>query len=234
MSRVKAELTADVARRVFTINESGDLCWAIDRPGKVKAGDIAGSMGVNYRYVTFGGRSYLVHRVVWLMSCGSWPDGEIDHINRIKTDNRIENLRCVPRAENMQNASGDIGFQVRGGRYRARISINGKTKYLGTYDSEDGARAAYYSAKRIHHAGARVNIGGPTDVDYLLSESRPPKPTKSSSGFVGVRINKKTGRFSARVSIGGRWRHVGTFDTAEEAVSARESAIISAGLSRRI
>ena len=49
------------------------------------------------------GRNYAGHRVAWLLHYGKWPEHHIDHINGIKTDNRITNLRDVPREANMQN-----------------------------------------------------------------------------------------------------------------------------------
>ena len=53
-----------------------------------------------YRYVEINGISYYSHRLIWFMHYGTWPKGQIDHINGIKDDNRIENLREATASEN--------------------------------------------------------------------------------------------------------------------------------------
>jgi hypothetical protein len=53
----------------------------------------------------FKGKTYLSHRVAWLLYYGEWPNEDIDHINGVRHDNRIENLRDVSRSANMMNAS---------------------------------------------------------------------------------------------------------------------------------
>jgi HNH endonuclease len=45
------------------------------------------------------------HRAAWVIVHGEWPKGEIDHINRVRSDNRLSNLRVVSHAENCQNRS---------------------------------------------------------------------------------------------------------------------------------
>ena len=103
------------------------------------AGTEAGSEHVyGYRNVCINYISYPVHRIVWLYVHGSWPN-EIDHINRVRNDNRLINLRSVTRSENNKNHSmqnnnttGITGVTRRSnGIYEARISINGKRKHLG-------------------------------------------------------------------------------------------------------
>ena len=96
------------------------------------------------------------------MHTGAWPKGDIDHINGKRDDNRIANLRDVPRAVNRQNVLraradnrvGLIGVKAsRNGTYEARIGVNGKYLHLGTYRTAEAAHAAYVSAKRQHHIG---------------------------------------------------------------------------------
>ena len=58
-----------------------------------------------YILVGFMYKKYRAHRVAWAIHHGSWPDGEIDHINGVRDDNRIENLRCVSRHENKKNTA---------------------------------------------------------------------------------------------------------------------------------
>lgn len=92
------------------------------------------------------------HRFVWEMHNGPIPTGlEIDHINHIKDDNRIENLRLVDRSENMRNTkmmkhntSGVPGvtFHKAKGKWQAQIQYLKKNIYIGIYSSFDDAVTA--------------------------------------------------------------------------------------------
>jgi len=84
------------------------------------------------------------HRLIWLFSYGRWPNGFIDHINGIKTDNRLVNLREVTSKENSKNRaiskSNSTGHMnvynaKRQGAYRVAFCIDGKYKSLGVYDN---------------------------------------------------------------------------------------------------
>lgn len=102
-------------------------------------------------------QTYRAHRVAWALSSGEWPQGQIDHINGIKTDNRASNLRVVSNQENTRNAkkprtntSGYVGvywFAPRK-RWRAAIGLSGKVKTIGYYDTKEEAAAARKEAER--------------------------------------------------------------------------------------
>lgn len=64
---------------------------------------VVGSNAPDYLLAKVDGKCYRVHRLIWLWVYGQLPIGEIDHINRERTDNRLSNLRDVSRAQNMQN-----------------------------------------------------------------------------------------------------------------------------------
>lgn len=67
-------------------------------------GSIAGSdNGKGYIIIEFMGKSYKAHRLAWYYHYNKWPEGQIDHINGITNDNRIENLRDVTSSENSKN-----------------------------------------------------------------------------------------------------------------------------------
>lgn len=96
------------------------------------------------------------HRVVWALHYGEWPTGDIDHINGIKTDNRIENLRMVSHAENMKNqrmrktnTSGRIGvsWTKHYNYWVASITHEGKDFYLGSFSTFEDAVAARRAAE---------------------------------------------------------------------------------------
>lgn len=97
----------------------------------------------------------LAHRVIWAMFHGEWPD-QIDHINGIKDDNRIVNLREASQFENMKNqkiyvnnTSGVVGvsFNARQGTWAACINHEGKRIYLGSSKSLDEMKALRQEAE---------------------------------------------------------------------------------------
>lgn len=78
---------------------------------------------------------------------------ELDHINGVRNDNRIKNLRSVTRQQNQWNrltAKGCYWDNAKN-KYRAEMRINNKKKYLGLFDTEEEARQAYLNAKQIYH-----------------------------------------------------------------------------------
>jgi hypothetical protein len=95
------------------------------------------------------GRKYLAHRLAWLWVHGEWPALLVDHIDGNKSNNRISNLRLATPSENARNRGRNIGcgeFPMGGvsrERYRARIKIDGKSVHLGSFDTEQEARACY-------------------------------------------------------------------------------------------
>lgn len=101
-------------------------------------------------------RHYNAHRIIWFYHYGVWPDGEIDHINGIPTDNRIENLRVVTSAENSKNLklradnkSGATGVSWNpcSSTWRVRIRENCKTIEIGSFTKIDAAIAARKAAE---------------------------------------------------------------------------------------
>lgn len=112
-----------------------------------------------YARVHVDGTTHAAHRLAWLYMHGRWPDGDIDHINGDRLDNRATNLREVTRAENMQNErkarcnnkSGLLGVSPHGRSWRAQITVGGVCKKLGSYETPEQAHAVYLAAKRELH-----------------------------------------------------------------------------------
>jgi HNH endonuclease len=116
-----------------------------------------------YYRVRFYGQGYFAQHIVWKMhtgnDCTAWL--ELDHINRKRTDNRIENLREVTGSQNCANSarrvgkSGIMGVHIksgaRGDRYRAAINVNGCKTFLGTFATLEEASDAYQAAKKVAH-----------------------------------------------------------------------------------
>ena len=120
------------------------------------AGKIAGSPhNEGYWQIGVDGKMYLAHRLVWLWLHGSIPDGfDIDHINRIRTDNRESNLRLATRSQNIRNVtktrksvSGLLGARFDKRRKKkpwyATIRIEGRSKSLGRFKTAQEAHEAY-------------------------------------------------------------------------------------------
>ena len=106
----------------------------------------------------------LAHRVAWAVFHGRWPDGEIDHINGVRVDNRIVNLRDVDGSVNNRNAkirkdnsSGYAGVYKQKNRYLAHIRIDGKQTVIGRFDCPKEAHK-FREAEKIKY-GYHKNHG---------------------------------------------------------------------------
>lgn len=157
-------LTAERARELLRYEpETGRFFWRVDRGTKVKAGSETALKpnSEGYRQIRIGAAVYPAHRIAWLITYGRWPRLQLDHRNGMRGDNRIDNLREVTNGENQQNrvaarcdsATGvmGVGFFKRRGAWRARIQVDGRSKFLGYFDTEQEAKDAYADAKRSLH-----------------------------------------------------------------------------------
>lgn len=128
---------------------------------RVAAGQSVGSINPRgYVVLSIGGKQYLGHRVAWFIHHGVWPGMEIDHINGVRHDNRIANLReAHPDTEQPQNKrrysnnrSGFPGVIQRGkNSFRAYIQAQRVYHHLGTFSTAERAYEAYLDAKRRLH-----------------------------------------------------------------------------------
>ena len=129
----------------------GRLYHKVSRPGCRKGDRVGTPKSDGYRLIGHKGKKYREHRVIYEMHYGPIPEGlDIDHINRDRADNRIENLRAVTRSQNIQNSSWK-GTHKKGNKWRAYIQLGDKKTYLGTYDTEEQAHQSYKEAKLLHH-----------------------------------------------------------------------------------
>lgn len=119
------------------------------------AGKTVGTAHDGYLRVSCAGSSYYLQRIVWKIVTGREPDGYIDHIDGNGCNNAWKNLRDVTHNQNMWNAklfhnntSGyrGVSFINSHGKWRAAISVNGKKRHLGYFESPELAHAAFSDA----------------------------------------------------------------------------------------
>ncbi|WP_304192972.1 HNH endonuclease signature motif containing protein [Lentibacter algarum] len=121
-------------------------------------------------------RNYMAHRVAWAVSHGRWPDGDIDHINGCRADNRMVNLREVSRSVNNKNSrlrddnkTGVVGVHWHEGRmkWRAHISTGDGIVWLGSYEDFNDAVNARQRAEAMngyHPNHGRVTLNEDNEV----------------------------------------------------------------------
>lgn len=147
--------------------ETGLFHWLAATSKKTKIGSQAKTINAyGYIRIRIDKEDYVAHRLAWFYVYGKWPENQIDHINGVRTDNRINNLRDVCVRQNQENQrraqkgnrSGFLGvsWNNKDQKWWSRISVNGKFNYLGSYDKPEDAHAAYVEAKRLRHAGCTI------------------------------------------------------------------------------
>lgn len=110
----EAALSVDALRSALYYDpETGRFIRLTDNSTKYPSGSLAGTIS-SHGYITIRvcNNRFLAHRLAWFYVYGEWPT-EIDHINRDKGDNRLINLRCVTRKENIINTGGRGEFGIK-------------------------------------------------------------------------------------------------------------------------
>ena len=135
-------------RRQSSMFSSDRICnsWNAKWAG-AKAFTSSNSRG--YKTGSIFGRQFQAHRVAWALHYGCWPNDEIDHIDGIKTNNSIGNLRQATRAENCRNT---------------RSAAGSTSKYLGVYKRDD------YWVAEIGGGGERESISGFSTEELAAEE----------------------------------------------------------------
>ncbi len=137
-------LTQKKVRKLFHYNaDTGVITWKVNTSSRVMAGKAAGCISNHgYLRVSIGGKRYLNHRIIWLLHFGYLPEGQIDHINRNRIDNRICNMREVSALCNTRNSgiginntSGVVGVHWRKdiSKWEAKVTVNYRGKSLGVF-----------------------------------------------------------------------------------------------------
>jgi hypothetical protein len=143
-------------------SDTGIFTWIKQRNSRTKIGSVAGcKQSDGYIRIWIDYKPYSSHRLVWMYVYGELPKKDLDHVNKVKDDNRIVNLRLATKQENKQNhstpqsnnKSGYLGvsWNKRAKKWKAQIQMNGKVKYLGLFKYSKEAYEVYLKAKRELH-----------------------------------------------------------------------------------
>lgn len=186
--------------------------------------------------------SIKLHRLI--MGCETCDGTIVDHINGNTLDNRKSNLRICNHLGNAQNAKkrkdNKTGYKgvtkrhlVSGDRYRAKIRINGKLCIIGEADAAETC-ARWYDVMAIKHHGefARLNFSKEeytTEVcNKLFAEIEQYKHAMNrfnTSGYRGISLVKKTGKYHAQIQVNGTKIHIGFFDDIIDAAKAYDKKV---------
>lgn len=169
MKKIQKEVTQELLHHLFSYNKDTGIFTRRTETTRsyTKIGEEVGAVSSSgYIIIIIGPRPYPAHRLAWLYVYGEWPSGNIDHIDTVRTNNRINNLRDVSQAINTQNIrkpqknnkTGFLGVSKEGrtGNYRATIYFNGKRTSLGTFKNPEEAHQVYLDAKRKYHSGCTL------------------------------------------------------------------------------
>lgn len=135
--------------------DTGLWRWLVLPRGRWKRWE-AGSLNKHgYIDVTIRGSRYKAHRLAWFYMTGEWPTDTVDHENTKRDDNRWKNLRLATDQQNKwnsrrprHNTSGfkGVAFHKASNKWRASISLDGRTKQLGVFDTPEEAHQVYIAA----------------------------------------------------------------------------------------
>ena len=156
-ARLKELLHYDPLTGIFT--------WLVAFPQVgLAVGDVAGGLsgtieqpglnGSGYWRIRVDGLRYRAHRLAVLYMAGKWPEGDVDHRDKDRSNNRWLNIRPATRFQNAQNrsissnnTSGVNGVWQKGRRWCAQINAGGKRHWLGVFFTKEAALLARKEAE---------------------------------------------------------------------------------------
>lgn len=128
--------------------------------GGVTAGSVAGTVNKGYVQISVKGKTWLAHILAWLYMTGSWPVHDVEHRDRVRTNNKWSNLRAATRRQNLANtgprSTNKLGIKgvcylPKRKKYRAQIMLKGRQVFLGHFDTLEEARSTYDIAHQFAH-----------------------------------------------------------------------------------
>jgi hypothetical protein len=165
---MKTEITQSELKELLHYNpETGVFTWRVSYRRARKGGVAGAGDGSGYVRIKINRTPYKAHRLAWFYMTGAWPERDMDHRNRVRSDNRWANLRQATRGENnwntpirADNKSGVKGvcWDTRSCRWRTSLWISGKQQCLGLFNTLEEAARVVCAAREKHH-GAFANHG---------------------------------------------------------------------------
>lgn len=159
MAKKKSKLTQERLKEVLDYDpDTGIFTRRLTRGG-YKKNTVAGSKGVYgdfYSYIKIDETRYAAHRLAWLYVYGYFPENQIDHIDRVRINNRIKNLReaspvcnsrnCGIAKNNISGITG-VSFNKVYKKYNAYITVNYKHMSVGHFQTKKEAAMARWIAE---------------------------------------------------------------------------------------
>lgn len=159
-------LPLELATERFSYDEkTGEITRLVTTSSNAVAGSVAGSVDAKgYLVIKVGRTAFKAHRIAWLLFYGEWPLGWIDHKNRNRSDNRINNLRLSKPGESAINRASwgetssfkGVHFDRKSEGWRAAVKVGGVRTNLGFFPSEIDAARAYDAAAKTAHGHLAV------------------------------------------------------------------------------
>jgi len=160
------EISIDGLRELYAYDAaSGAITRKVRTGNTTHVGEAVGTLhSGGYIRIRIGGRAgylYYAHRVAWAITHGYWPQFDIDHINGVRTDNRLANLREATRQQNLANAKAypntvsgykGVNFHAKTKKWVASIRVRGERFHLGLFSTPKEAHEAYM-ARAIQENG---------------------------------------------------------------------------------
>lgn len=157
-------MDAELVRKLLDYDQStGVFRWRINASSKAPAGSEAGTKDADgYTVIRFSGRGYKAHRLAFLHTLGRWPLGQVDHRNRVRSDNRWDNLRDATPFQNALNSiprggiSGvrNVTWFEQYRQWKGSFMHKGCKYFVGHFDSIEAANVAVLTK--------RAAVGAPT------------------------------------------------------------------------
>ena len=143
----------EVLRQHLRLDDDGALWWKVPKQGRVLSKPACRtSRGLRgYKALMLNGVEFYAHRIVWALVNNQLPSPylDVDHLNGNPGDNRPCNLRLVTRQQNLHNTQTKGCVKTQSGKYQARLMVNGKMHFLGTYTTAKDAQEVTRQAKKL-------------------------------------------------------------------------------------
>ena len=159
LTKISDPITWEELNKVLEYDPyTGEFMWMESRKKSALKGTRAGSVnGSGYEQIHLGTKLYLSHRLAWFYCFKEWPEHNIDHIDRVRSNNILDNLRDVTQSINIHNSiskPSKTGFRNArkvGNKYQSEIKVNGKSIHLGMFNTGEEASQAAKDYRKLNN-----------------------------------------------------------------------------------